>query len=86
MFSATDSAVRVFPIPGPPLRSMMMPFPLPEMTSSNVSLYLTWDSAKARIKSFWSSGRTRFWKAAPFQAISETASTKKESQRLVFSA
>jgi len=52
MFSATDSAVRVFPIPGPPDKSMMIPLPLPEITSSKESLYFTWDSAKARMSSF----------------------------------
>lgn len=52
MFSATDSAVRVLPMPGPPERSMMMPRPLPEMMSSKVCLFLTWDSAKERMSSF----------------------------------
>lgn len=62
----------------------MIPFPLPEMTSSNVSLYFTWDSAKARMSSFWSGGRTKEEKAEELKTISETESTKKESQRLVF--
>ena len=36
--SATDSAVRVLPTPGGPLRSMIIPLPLPWMTSSKESL------------------------------------------------
>ena len=82
MFSATDSAVRVLPTPGGPERSIIMPLPLPWMTSSNTLLFWTCDLAKARMRSFWSEGRTRLSKAESFQVISQILSTAKSTKGL----
>lgn len=83
--SATDSAVNVFPTPGGPQSSRMIPLPLPSMTSSNEALTFRCVSVKPRINSFWFAGSTSDSKAFVCHSISLTLLTNMFSHCLDFS-
>lgn len=84
IFSATDSAVKVFSIPGPPESRKIMSLPLPLITSSNFEEFEIWEVAMAWISYFCDGGRTRLWNAELLQIMSVGTSTKNSSQSFSF--
>lgn len=63
IWNLPDSAVNVFPTPGGPLKRMMIPLPLPSMTSSNWVRTDCLTEVKPKIKSFWFLGKLRLLNA-----------------------
>ena len=74
--SATPSAVKVLPVPGPPCNRMVKPFPLPRMRSVDFST-ASWLVIRACTSSLVFSSTTRLSNACLLQTTLEIRSTKR---------